>query len=102
MEPSKSYWLRREAWAWNLNLSEGGQHIKSLRDTEYNGVLHKMQRDDGVQKGVRTILMERGLWVDGMKLVCKRCKAGDKSDDINCCGRRRLSECDDNMIKNVA
>ena len=30
-----------------------------------------------------------------MKLICKNCKSGDKSDDINCCGRRRLSECDD-------
>ena len=81
-------------WAWNLNLSDGGKNIKSLRDTEYNGVLHKMQRDDGVQKGI-TILKERGLCVDGMKLICKNCKSGDKSDDINCCGRRRLSECDD-------
>ena len=45
-------------WAWNLNLSDGGKNIKSLRDTEYNGVLHKMQRDDGVQKGIRTILNE--------------------------------------------
>ena len=39
-------------WAWNLNLSDRGKNFKSLRDTEYNGRIHSMQREDGVQKGI--------------------------------------------------
>jgi transposase len=41
-------------------------------------------------KGVRTILQERGLWVDGLSLKCARCRIHD-SDSTTCCATRILS-----------
>ena len=83
-------------WADNLNLSDGGKNTKSLRDTTWNGAIQHMQTQDGKQKGIKTILMERNLWVEGLKLDCKLCK--EKSpppDNVQCCARRILSQCDD-------
>ena len=83
-------------WADNLNLSDGGKNTKSLRDTFWNGNIQLMQTPDGKQKGIRTILMERNLWIDGLKLDCKPCK--DKSpplSNVQCCARRILSQCED-------
>ena len=48
-------------WAANLNLSDGGKHIKPLRNTTWNGVVQLMQTTDGKQKGIKTILTESGL-----------------------------------------
>ncbi len=54
--------------AYALNKSDGGKNVHLQRDTVWNGLPFKMQTDAGVQKGVKTILTERGAWVDGMSL----------------------------------
>ncbi len=51
-----------------------------------------MQTASGVQKGVKTILTERGKWDQRLNLKCKECNPDAK---FACCARRLLSLEDD-------
>ena len=48
-----------------LNVRDGGKQ-PFLRDTVWDGQVQKMVRPDGVQKGLRTVLEERGVYTKGM------------------------------------
>jgi hypothetical protein len=85
-----------------LNLSDGGANVPILRDTTYTSpldpnvqIVQKMQTEDGIQKGIKTILTERGLFQQllGRKVLeCSDCKVGNPPQSIFCCARRCLSE----------
>lgn len=56
-----------------LNLSDGGKNVLNQRpgwfiNSDGVRVCQVMQRTDGVQKGIRTILMERDLWSPSLRL----------------------------------
>jgi hypothetical protein len=90
-----------------LNLSDGGKSVPLMHDTAYPAsfqvghrrvhrmISQAMQFPDGLQKGIKAILTERGLWRDipRLNLDCAACSA-DTPDPTNkaCCARRILSE----------
>lgn len=43
-----------------MNVSDGGKQ-PVMRDTVWNGTTQRMTRDDGTQKGLRSVLEERGV-----------------------------------------
>lgn len=70
----------------NLNLSDGGKNIKIMRNTWYidgggNRIEQNSQHANGIQKGVRTYLLERNKWVPGMLLADAR-ELLDKEPDF--------------------
>ena len=71
-----------------LNLSDGGKNVQKQRSGWFiddNGIriTQTMQRPDGVQKGVRTILKERGLWTTALKLPEARELLGQQPDFLS-------------------
>ena len=71
-----------------LPLKDGGKNTRRMRDTKimverFNSSdrsstleekVQKMQNEAGEQKGIKTILIERRLWVGTMLLECQECK----------------------------
>ena len=70
-----------------LPLKNGGKNTRRMRDTKFmverfnssdrsytfEERVQKMQNEAGEQKGIKTILIERHLWVDTMLLECQEC-----------------------------
>jgi hypothetical protein len=78
----------------SINLADGGKNVPKLRNSVWNNAVFEMQHPDGVQKGIKTILSERGAWINGILLECKVCPVlGEKKD--KCCARKLLSLHDD-------
>lgn len=76
----------------SMNLDSGGAQ-KKMRDGFFNGNVQKMNFEDGTPKGMKIILQERGLWSNGLRKICRECKAeGPKSSSerTSCCARRIL------------
>ena len=76
-----------------MNLKPGGKQPK-MRNTVFgsNNQCQSMVNEDNEPKGMKQVLMERGLWRNGLSADCKLCK--DKVDDINrvdCCARKIIS-----------
>ena len=76
-----------------MNLKPGGKQPK-MKDTVFgsNNQRQSMVNENGEPKGMKQVLIERGLWEEGLHADCQLCK--DKIDDItrtDCCARRILS-----------
>ena len=69
-----------------MNLSDGGAQPK-LRDSTWNGQHFSMRNNEGLQKGARTILKERGCWRDGLRLECKP-SCLDNIVCTDCCAKK--------------
>jgi len=56
---------------------------------------YTVEEDKKIPKGIRTVLTERGLWIEGLRFVCDNCKSGNKPirnelGEVRCCARTRL------------
>lgn len=90
----------------NLNLGDGGKNCHAIRDGWYintNGIkiIQKMQLENGMQKGIKTILSERNLFTNAqgnaLKLQCKDCREKNPRlqrviNNDKCCARYVLSQ----------
>lgn len=70
-----------------LNLKDGGKSISLQRDGWFQNrdgsrIVQSMLSDTGKQKGLRTILEERGLFVPGMKLAEARILLSSQPDFV--------------------
>lgn len=91
-----------------LPLKDGGKYAPLMRQTWYikdgTEYTQMMQTSSGLQKGLRSILTERGLWRMGMPLSCKPCENniphnlrigaqfGNFSNSSQCCARHCCSQ----------
>ena len=102
----------------SMNLNPGGKQAK-LRDTFFspNNIPQSMTFPDdfpglmrkkikgvettipmaGLAKGIKQVLMERGLWQPGLKHICKLCDSKNKDSElrydmtrVTCCAQRIL------------
>lgn len=66
---------------------DGGSNCPVMRNTTYNYndkvYVQQLQHLNGVIKGAKNILEERGLFIPNMQLVCSDCKADIKHCDRN-------------------
>ena len=77
-------------YAQSINLHDGGKSSSLLRDTTFVNasgelIVQKMQyipagQTESIQKGVKTILQERGLWTPKLKLPEARAILSDQDD----------------------
>ena len=62
-----------------MNVNPGGGQ-PAMRDTTYNGRVYKLVDSNGVPKGMRQVLIERGVDVRGMKAADMRRVLGEMDD----------------------
>lgn len=68
----------------NLNMGDGlKKGTRFMRDTYYNERKQSLKTEGGEQKGIKTILMERGLWRDGMTAQTAKALLADQPDFKN-------------------
>ena len=81
-----------------MNLGSGGKQ-GLLKDTFFNGqpqVMvfppdHPDEELRGKPKGMKQVLLERGLWKENLIKTCGRCKKGTKDpEQLQCCAQRIL------------
>ncbi|GES93332.1 hypothetical protein RCL_jg21131.t1 [Rhizophagus clarus] len=76
-----------------MNLKPGGKQPK-MRNTIFgpSNQHQSMVNENGEPKGIKQVLIERGLWKNGLNADCQLCK--DKVDDenrVDCCARWIIS-----------
>ncbi len=54
-----------------MNVKDGGKH-PFMRDAMWNGEVQHMVNDDGTQKGMKTVLEERGINTSSMNAAKMR------------------------------
>jgi len=76
--------------ATNMNLNPGGKQHK-LKDGWFmkdgQKIEQKMVNSEGEAKGIKLVLIERGLWNDSLRLDCAQCPEGV----LDCCARTLMS-----------
>jgi len=87
-----------------MNLKPGGKQPK-MRDTVFGPDNHhqSMVNENNEPKGMKQVLIERGLWKDRLNADCQLCK--DKVEDINrtdCCAQRIISLQPDFLLQKSA
>ena len=66
----------------HMNVKEGGKQ-PVMRDTMWNGEVPKMLDDDGIPKGMKRVLEERGVDTKGMNAIKMREELGQHPDFSN-------------------
>ena len=82
-----------------MNLSPGGKQAL-MRDTFFNGqrqvmvfsLDHPVEELRGKAKWMNQLLLERGLWKDGLVKTCGGCRAGEKDPEQLECYAQRILE----------
>jgi hypothetical protein len=86
--------------AFEMNKSDGGKQRRqhdtiipqSNPDVTKRGLVQKMTTDSGLQKGLKTVLEERGFNISGLKT---KCVPVCPFESMNCCMARLLSQEED-------
>jgi len=63
-----------------MNLYSGGKR-KFKNRIKSNEEIQSMHLSDECSKGIKLILEERGLWKNGLKRICSKCKAHSSTKD---------------------
>ena len=65
-----------------MNVNPGGKQ-PIMKDTIWNGQVQRLVTEDGIPKGMKLVLQERGVNTDGMNARAMREKLGSYPDFVN-------------------